>query len=105
MKKILLVVLGVAGLSVANAKSYSIEVHEPALVGGMTLEPGEYKIEVIEQKALISMGRIHGEAAVRLESAENKYNSTTVRYTMADGKMRIQEIHLGGTKTKLIFSE
>ena len=105
MKKFLLLVLGVAGLSVANAKSYSIEVHEPAVVGGMTLEPGEYKVEVIEQKAVITMGRVRGEAPVKLENGESKYNSTTVRYSMADGKMRIQEIRLGGTKTKLIFSE
>jgi len=105
MRTIILLALGMAGLAVAHAKSYTIEVHQPTLVGAMTLEPGEYKVDVADQKAVIRNGRVHGEAAVRLESVDNKYISTSVRYDTGSGKMRIQEIHLGGTKTKLVFTE
>jgi hypothetical protein len=44
------------------------------------------------------------EANVKVESAESKFNSTSVRYQNGDGKYRIQEIRLGGTKTKLVFN-
>ena len=33
-----------------------------------------------------------------------KFDTTTVRYGVGDGKTRIQEIRIGGTKTKLVFS-
>jgi hypothetical protein len=40
-----------------------------------------------------------------VENADQKYNTTAVRFTNGDGKMHIQEIHIGGTKMKLVFAE
>jgi hypothetical protein len=105
MKKILLLAITVATMAVAASKSYSFVLDRTALVGGMTLAPGEYRVEVIDQKAVIRNGKFHGEAPVKVESAETKYNSTAVRFDTADGKMHIQEIHVGGSKTKLVFNE
>lgn len=104
MKKILLA-LGIAGLAMASPKSYSINLYQPAMVGATTLAPGEYRVDVVDQKAVIRNGKIHGEAPVKVESADTRYGTTTVRFLNADGKMHIQEIHIGGTKTKLVFSE
>ena len=105
MKKIALLVIGMAALAAAGTKSYSFELWEPALLGTTTLAPGQYRVEVADQKAVIRNGRFHGEAAVKVESGDTKYSTTGVRFTKADGKMHIQEIHVGGTKTKLIFAE
>jgi|SRR5581483_1204712 len=107
MKKNILLAIGVAGLAVASAsaKSYSVELYQPAVLGSMTLKPGEYKLDVNDQKAVLHNGSVRCEAPVKMETADTKYNSTTVRFSNGDGKMRIEEIHLGGTKTKLVFNE
>lgn len=105
MRKIALLTLAVAALAAASAKSYSFQLFEPALLGTTSLAPGEYRVEIDDQKAVIRNGKFHGEAPVKVETSETKYGTTTVRFTTADGKMHIQEIHVGGTKTKLVFSE
>ena len=43
------------------------------------------------------------ETKIKTESVDRKYDSTSVRYTQENGKYNIQEIRLGGTKTKLVF--
>jgi hypothetical protein len=104
-KKILLIAMGVAGLAMAGGKSYSFTLYEPALLGPMKLDPGDYQVSVSDQRALVRSGKTRCEAAVRIETAASKYGSTTVRFENGDGKMHIQEIHVGGTKTRLIFNE
>jgi len=105
MKKRLLLVFAVAGLAVASAKSYSIDLFQPALLGTTQLAPGHYSVDVTDQKAVVRNGRIHCEAPVKVENMNQKFNTTTVRFANGDGKMHIQEIHVGGTKTKLVFAE
>jgi hypothetical protein len=39
-----------------------------------------------------------------VEEGEKKYAATTVRYTIVDGKYRIKEIQLSGTKTVVVFN-
>jgi hypothetical protein len=104
MKKILVVfaVLGMA--AIASAKSYSITLFEPSLIGGAELKPGEYMLELKDEKVVIRKGKQIGEAPVKVETADSKYPATTVRYRNGDGKYRIQEIHLGGTNMKLLVS-
>jgi hypothetical protein len=43
------------------------------------------------------------EVSVKVESVEQKFDTTAVRYSGTE-KMQISEIRIGGTKTKLIFS-
>ena len=105
MTKRLLLVFAIAGLAVASAKSYSITLSQPAVLGDMQLAPGDYKVEVVDQKAVISNGKMHGEAPVKVETADTKYNATSVRLDNEGGKMHLQEIHIGGSKTKLVFAE
>jgi hypothetical protein len=101
----LLFSFGILALAVAGAKSYNMNLFQPATVGGTELTPGEYKVEVVDQKAVIRNGKIDAQAPVKVETVDRKYDNTTVRFATGDGKMRIQEIHLGGTKTKLVFGE
>jgi hypothetical protein len=101
----LLLALGVAGLAMASGKSYSFTLYEPALLGATKLAPGDYQVNVADQKAVVRNGKRHCEAAVKVESGDSKYGSTTVRFDNGDGKMHIQEIHIGGTRTRLVFNE
>jgi hypothetical protein len=104
MRKVLPFFL-VAGLAVASARSYTVSLFEPATVGSTELKPGEYKIEVNDQKAIIRKGKVQTESQVKVEEGDTKFDTTVVRYVNnADGKVHIQEIRIGGTKTKLVFT-
>ena len=105
MKKTLLLAMGIAGLALASTKPVSIQLSTPAVLGTTTLAPGEYRVEVVGEKAVVRNGRKECEAPVQVKEGDVKYNATAVRYETGDGKMHIQEIHIGGTKTKLVFSE
>jgi len=104
-KKISLTLATLGMAAIASAKSYSITLFQPSLIGGAELKPGNYSLEVKDQKVVIRQGKVTGEAAVKVEHADNKYGSTTVRYTNGDGKYHIQEIHLGGTDLRLVVAE
>ena len=90
--------------AVASAKSYSITLFEPSVIGGTELKPGAYTLELKDQKVVIRKGKQMGEAPVKVESADSKFPSTIVRYSNGDGKYHIQEIHLGGTNMKLVVN-
>jgi hypothetical protein len=105
MKKLVLAFSTLA-LAVASAgSSYHVKLFEKSVVGGTELKPGEYKIEVKENRAIVKDGQNVAEAPVKVESGDQKYASTSVRYANGDGKYRITEIRLGGTNTKLVFNE
>jgi hypothetical protein len=105
MKRIVLFSFAIAGLAVASGKSYRVNLFQPAMLGSTQLKPGEYQVEVVDRAAVIRHGKSENRAPVKVEASDVKYDSTTVRFSNADGKMHIQEIHLGGTKTKLVFTE
>jgi hypothetical protein len=93
-------------LTVASAATtHRINLYEPAVVGGQELKPGAYKVEISENKAVIKGGNQTVEAAVKVENGADKYRSTTVRYDDSNGKMKVQEIRLGGTNTKVVFAD
>jgi hypothetical protein len=95
-----------AGLAAAGAKTYTMDLFEPALFGSMELKPGVYKVEVVDQKATVRNGKLLGECPVKVETVDRKYDNTSVRFLNNGdgGKLRIQELRIGGTKTKLVFT-
>lgn len=104
--RLLLAFLGlVAGLAVASAKTYSIDLFQPVMLGGTQLKPGHYTVEVQGDKAVLRNGKLEGEAAVKMEDNAQKYERTSVVLLKDGGEMHIQEIHIGGTKMKLVFAE
>jgi hypothetical protein len=99
---VLFTVLALAGL--ASAKSYSLTLFEPSVIGGTELKPGDYTLELKDEKVVIKKGKQMGEAAIKIETADSKYSTTSVRYSNGDGKYHIQEIHIGGTNMKLVVT-
>jgi hypothetical protein len=104
MKKLLLA-FTVAGLALASAKTYTVTLFQPSTVGQTELKPGDYKLELREQKAVLKSGKTISEAPVTVENEKSKFGATTVRYRNGDGKYHIQEIRLGGTNMKIVFNE
>ena len=97
--KVALGLLAVGVMSV-SAASYRVSLHQEANIDGKALKPGEYKVEVKENTAVLKRGKESIEVPVRAENATSKYGATQVRY--ADNN-KLEEIRIGGTKTKLVF--
>ena len=100
----LFVFFAVAGLAVVGAaENYKITLFQDSVVKETTLKPGEYKVTVDGDKVVISQGKQRVEITAKAETNASKFDSTSVRYANGDGKYRVKEIRLGGTKTKLIL--
>jgi hypothetical protein len=89
----------------AGGKTYTVTLYDPAMAGATELQPGEYKLDVDNDKAVIHKGKLSAENPVKIETAGEKYGATSLLLVKGDGKLHIKEIHLGGTKTKLVFTE
>jgi hypothetical protein len=91
--------------AMAQAETYHVTLLKPSIVAGKELKPGEYKVEVTNDKAVISHGKQSVETKVKTEATEKKFDSTTVRYELDGDKYKVQEIGIGGTKTKLVLGD
>ena len=106
MTRRLLTFLAFAGLAMAAAKTYTVNLYQPAMLGTTELKAGEYKLELDGNKAVIRAGKTAAaEAPVKVETADAKFRTTVMRLSNRGGKMYIAEIRLGGTTTRLVFSE
>ncbi|MBZ5586304.1 MAG: hypothetical protein LAQ30_29780 [Acidobacteriia bacterium] len=103
MKRRFALLFALVALAAASAKTYSIHLYQPAMLGNSELAAGDYKLEVDGQKAVLKNGRIDAEAPVKIETTGKKFASNTVRMEDHDGKMHIVAIGLSGTTTRLVF--
>jgi hypothetical protein len=104
-RRVVLSFVAFAGLALASTKSYSLSLFFPVKLGTTELKAGDYKLEVADNKVVIRSGKVRSEAAVRVEESGTRYNTTSVRIVGSAGQQRIQEIHLGGTSTKIVVNE
>jgi hypothetical protein len=91
--------------TIAQAATYHITLLKTSVVAGKELKPGEYTVAVDNDKAVISHGKTSVETKVKTEATQKKYDSTTVRYELDGDKYKVQEIGIGGTKTKLVIGD
>lgn len=105
MTKRLAISFLLAGLAIASAKTFNVNFDHPVTLAGTELKAGNYRLDLAGDKVVITNGKESVESAVKVEEAGSKFGSTSVRISNADGKMLVQEIDLGGTKTKLVFSD
>lgn len=90
--------------AIAHAETYHVTLLKPSLVAGKELKPGDYKVEVNNDTAVISHGKQSVEVKVKAETTDKKFGSTTVRYQMDGDRFKMQEIGIGGSKTKLVIT-
>ena len=87
-----------------GATAHRITLDKPAIVNGTELKAGEYKLEINGAKVTISNKKTSVDTSARIETAAEKYRSTTVCCLGDNGKYNLQEIRLGGTNQKLIVA-
>jgi hypothetical protein len=105
MEKKLLIVLALAGASVLSAKSYSVTLDQPSIVGHTQLKPGDYKLKLEGSKVTFvdHENKTAVEVNVKVENNKDKFQHTAV-VSRKDGNARkIEDITLGGTRTQLDF--
>lgn len=86
--------------------SYRVTMREKTKVGSIQLKPGEYSLAVRDSKVRFTdqnTGKVFEVDATIDNSAEAKYQHTSIDSRIVDGTRQVTEIHLAGTKTKLKF--
>jgi hypothetical protein len=101
---ILAVVVGFAGTVPGVGGTYKITLLQPSTLKGTDLKAGEYRLSLLNDKVTLVNGKTSVEVQVNVETAQQKFDGTAIRYTEQGGKAQIAEIRIGGTKTKLIFN-
>jgi hypothetical protein len=106
MKKFLVVAgLALSSLTVLSAKTYDIVLSNKTKAGSLELKPGQYKLRV-EGNSAIFTDASKGTSfttPVKVETGDKKFDDTRVQSTKDGDAEKINEIDLGGSKTKLGF--
>jgi hypothetical protein len=106
MKKFLVVAgLALASLTVVNAKTYDIVLSSKTKAGSVELKPGQYKLKIEGNNAIFtdtSKGKSFT-TPVKVETGDKKFDDTRVQSVKDGDADKINEIDLGGSKTKLGF--
>jgi len=103
MRTLLLLFVTACLATASAANTYKLALFYPSFVGESQLNPGNCKVTLDGDKVVLKQGRKKVEATVQVETVDQKFKSTSVRYTEKDGKRQVSEIRLGGTTTKLVF--
>lgn len=98
-KNLLLGVFLMAASFAHAASSYKFTVTSPVMVGDTQLKPGNYKVTVEGDKAVIKNGAETVSVPAAIESGDKKYQYTTLS---ANGNS-LNEIRLGGTSSKIVI--
>ena len=98
------VALFTVALSVASAKSYTINLYQPAVLAGTELKTGEYKLELDGDKIQVKNGDVLAEANVKVENTPERNRTTSMRLEDESGRLHIKEIRLGGTNMRLLVN-
>jgi len=103
MKKTLILLIAVAGLSFA--KSYEVKFDAPAVLGPMEVDSGLYKVTVDGSKVTLVNENTHKsfETTATVQTSEKKHSETVVESQINSGKMMVHEIRLGGSAMSLEF--
>ncbi|HMD70832.1 MAG TPA: hypothetical protein VKF41_05780 [Bryobacteraceae bacterium] len=99
--------LAIASLSIASAKRYDIRLTSPTKVANIALKAGEYTLKLEGANAIftdVESGKTYT-APAKIEKAAKKFDVTAVETDKKADVEHIQSIDLGGTTTKIEFSE
>ncbi len=100
----MLLVVATLTLGSAWAKSYELNLFQPAVVAGTELKAGNYKLELNGTKMTLRNGQTTVECDVRVENAGTKFERSSFRVQEVNGKYVVEEIRLRGGDTKLILT-
>jgi hypothetical protein len=96
----------VFSLGIATAaSSYHVKIADPTWVGQTQLKPGEYEVRVDGDKVTFKQGKNVFEVAAKVETNASKYSDTQMDIKTVNGQSKLQELDLGGTKSKIMLSD
>jgi hypothetical protein len=101
---ILALALAFAGGVPGPGSSFRVILAQPSVVKGTDLKPGEYRVSLGAEKVTFTSGSTVVDASAKIETGDQKFTATSVRYTTEAGKAIISEIRIGGTATRLVFN-
>ena len=106
MKKLLMVgALCVSTLSIVSAKSHDIVISTTVKAGSVQLKPGEYRLKVDGGNATfidLNTDKTYT-TPVKVQTSDKKFDQTKMDTTKDGEDMKLQDIELGGSTTKLEF--
>ncbi|MBV9508378.1 MAG: hypothetical protein JO323_25590 [Acidobacteriia bacterium] len=101
----MLTLFAAIGLSIASAKSFDITLDSAAKAGNLDLKAGKYTLAVMDDSK-VRFTNASGqtvEASAKVSTSDKKFQNTLVDTKQVNGAMQINEIDLGGTKTRVQF--
>ena len=88
------------------ASAHTIAFTERTMAGGQVLKAGEYKVDVEGTRVTIHNGEHKIElVAKQILNAPHKFEQSQVLVNSTDGKNTLEEIRIGGSTTRLIFTD
>ncbi|HXR35928.1 MAG TPA: hypothetical protein VN754_08275 [Candidatus Binataceae bacterium] len=90
------------GLAMA-ASNYHLKISNPTWVNGTELQPGDYRVQVQGDKVRIAGQNNSIEVPSTVQTSAQKFPATSIRSDDVNGKLQLQEIDFGGTKTSILF--
>lgn len=100
-----LLLFAALGLSVAGAKSFDVTFDSATKVGNVELKAGKYSLAVMDDSK-VRFTNTNGqavEASAKVSTTEKKFQNTQIDMKQVNGTAQVNEIDLGGTKTKIQF--
>jgi hypothetical protein len=99
-----LTIVALMSVLLASAKSYTINISDPASAGSVELKAGEYRLKLDgTQVVLIDKAGKQIDTTAKVETAEHKFDQTSISISKADGANRIISIQLGGSTNRVVF--
>jgi hypothetical protein len=99
LNKVITTLIVVGATTAFAASTYKVNILQNTVVEGKQVKAGDYKISVENNTAVLKHGKDSIEVPAHTEQAPAKFPSTTVKYV----DNAINEIHVGGSTTKIVF--
>jgi hypothetical protein len=101
MFKKFLLSAGTFALAVASATT--LHIADSTWVNGTELKPGDYKMDVEGNHAIIKHGKTSVDVPVTVQQSNEKYPETQLRLSTASGQTVLKEVRIGGTQTRVVI--
>ena len=99
-----LALVALLSVLVVSAKTYSFNISDNATIGNVQVKPGEYHLRLDgSQVVLIDQAGNQIDTTAKVETADHKFNQTSVTRSTADGANRILSVQLGGSSNRVVF--
>jgi hypothetical protein len=96
----------VFALGIATAAStYHVKIADPTWVGTTQLKPGEYEVKVDGDKVTFKQGKNVIAVSAKVETNAAKYADTQMDVKTENGRAKMVELDLGGTKSKITMMD